>query len=61
MYFPIDQVMQACYVNGKLKIKVMFKDKSINWSPITCLNDKARALFYDMQMNITHVPSLRSR
>ena len=61
VYHQVLKILQASYVDQKLKIKIVFQDKSYHWVPITCLNDVARKQFYDMQMKTTNVPSLRNR
>ena len=61
IYYPIDKILDASYVNNKLRVRVRYEDFETRWVPITLLNDKAKRMFDSMKLKPRHVPALRTR
>jgi hypothetical protein len=61
-YLPIKTVNDVAKSQGKdMQLRVIFKDKTMRWLPITALNDPAREMFYKLKLKIRNTPTLRER
>jgi hypothetical protein len=61
-YLPIKTINDVAKSQGKdMQLRIVFKDKTMRWLPITALNDPAREMFYKLKLKIRNTPTLRER
>jgi hypothetical protein len=61
-YLPIKTISDATKSQGTdMQLRIIFRDKTMRWLPITALNAPARQLFYKLKMTMRSTPSLRQR
>jgi hypothetical protein len=61
-YLPIKTINDVTKSQGKdMQLRIIFKDKTMRWLPITALNDPAREMFYKLKLKIRNTPTLRQR